>query len=91
MACPKAREELAANKARMRTIRFNGWPPLAGVWDCFYFSVDEVALGIPAIFEDILIVLIVLGESDGHSFEFRKFTLRSFDAHRAKRVVVIVS
>jgi hypothetical protein len=34
------------------------------VWDRFYFSVDEVVLGIPAIFEDILIVLIVLGVSD---------------------------
>jgi hypothetical protein len=36
------------------------------VWDCFYFSVDEVVLEIPALFEDILIVPIVLGESREH-------------------------
>jgi hypothetical protein len=44
----------------MRTIRFNGWPPLAGVWNGFDFSVDEVVLGIPALFEDILMIPVVL-------------------------------
>jgi hypothetical protein len=34
------------------------------VWDCFYFSVDEVVLEIPALFEDILIVSVVLGEQN---------------------------
>jgi hypothetical protein len=32
------------------------WP---GVWDCFFFSVDEEVLEIPALFEDILIVPVV--------------------------------
>jgi hypothetical protein len=68
MACPRAKEEHAANIARMRTVRFNGWPPLAGVWDRFSFSVVEVELEIPAFFEDILLLQVVLGETDWNRF-----------------------
>jgi hypothetical protein len=52
----------------MRTVRFNGWPPLAGVWDRFSFSVVEVELEIPAFFEDILLLQVVLGETDWNRF-----------------------
>jgi len=34
------------------------------VWDGFDFSLVEVVLELPAIFEDILIILIALGGSD---------------------------
>jgi hypothetical protein len=63
IACPRAKGEHTANIARMRTIRFNGWPPLAGYEIVCHFSVVEVVLGIPALFEDILI-LLRLGESN---------------------------
>jgi hypothetical protein len=59
MACPRAKGEHTANIARMRTIRFNGWPPLAGYEIVCHFSVVEVVLERPALFEDILIHLDV--------------------------------
>ena len=38
---------------------FQWMASIGRVWDCFCFSVDEVVLEIPALFEDILIVPVV--------------------------------
>jgi hypothetical protein len=64
MACPRAKEEHTASIARMRTDRFNGWPPLAGYEIVCNFSVVEVVLEIPAFFEDILMFQEGLGKDD---------------------------
>jgi hypothetical protein len=77
MACPRAKGEHTVNIARMRTIRFNGWPPLAGVWDWFDFSVVEVALGIPALFEDILMIPVVWANLTKTESLLSKASLRS--------------
>jgi hypothetical protein len=64
MACPRAKEEHTASIARMRTVRFTGWPPLAGYEIVCNFSVVEVVLETPALFEDILMFRDALGEMD---------------------------
>jgi hypothetical protein len=48
----------------MRTVRFTGWPPLAGYEIVCNFSVVEVVLETPALFEDILMFRDALGEMD---------------------------
>jgi hypothetical protein len=64
------------------------WP---GYGIGFDFSVVEVVLEIPALFEDILMIPVVWANLMDIESCVDEATLRSFDAPRAKRVVVILS
>jgi hypothetical protein len=64
------------------------WP---GYGIGFDFSVVEVVLEIPALFEDILMIPVVWANLTETQLLLVEASLRSFDAPRAKRVVVILS